>query len=149
MYLSRSCVPTPNEGKYKSPSHSLKNFSSSPCCCFTELGTKHSEPKDDGRIGIKRCLIYRDSRCTVLCDQDLPGSDSMLWPKRLPPLGRAATEEQLRANRELTEPIEPGANWDWRINIMNRNVGTHRPRGFARRRRPEQHDERLCWVRNK
>ena len=65
------------------------------------------------------------------------------------PLEGAATEEQLRANREPTEPIEPGANRDWRINIMNRNVGTHRLRGFARRRRPEQHDERLCWVRNK
>ena len=65
------------------------------------------------------------------------------------PLEGAATEEQLRANRELTEPIEPGANRDWRINLMNRNVGRHRPRGFVRRRRPEQHDERLCWVRNK
>ena len=65
------------------------------------------------------------------------------------PLEGAATEEQLRANRKLREPIEPGANRDWRINIMNRNVGTHRPRGFVRRRRPEQHDERLCWVRNK
>jgi len=63
------------------------------------------------------------------------------------PLEGAATEEQLRANRELTEPIEPGANRDRRINIMNRNVG--RPSGFARRRWPEQHDERLCWVRNK
>ena len=65
------------------------------------------------------------------------------------PLEGAATEEQLRANREPIEPIEPRANRDWRINIMNRNVGTHRLRGFARRRRPEQHDERLCWVRNK
>ena len=65
------------------------------------------------------------------------------------PLEGAATEEQLRANREPTEPIEPGANRDRRINIMNRNVGGHRPRGFVRRRRPEQHDERLCWVRNK
>ena len=65
------------------------------------------------------------------------------------PLEGAATDEQLRANRELIEPIELGANRDWRINIMNRNVGTHRPRGFALRRRPEQHDERLCWVRNK
>ena len=65
------------------------------------------------------------------------------------PLEGAATEEQLRANREPTEPIAPRANRDWRINIMNRNVGTHRPRGFARRCRPEQHDERLCWVRNK
>ena len=65
------------------------------------------------------------------------------------PLEGAATEEQLGANREPTEPIEPRGNRDWRINIMNRNVGRHRPRGFARRRRPEQHDERLCWVRNK
>ena len=64
------------------------------------------------------------------------------------PLEGAATEEQLRANREPIEPIEPGANRDWRINIMSGNVGRHRPRGFARRRRPEQHDERLCWVRN-
>ena len=63
------------------------------------------------------------------------------------PLEGAATEEQLRENREVTEPIQPGPNRDWRINIMNRNVG--RPSGFARRRRPEQHDERLCWVRNK
>ena len=59
----------------------------------------------------------------------------------------AAAGEQLTANGELIEPIELGANRDRRINIMNRNVG--RPSGFARRRRPEQHDERLCWVRNK
>ena len=59
----------------------------------------------------------------------------------------AATEEQPTANRELTEPIDPVANRDRRI--MNRNVGTHRPRGFACRRQPEQHDERLCWVRSK
>ena len=61
----------------------------------------------------------------------------------------AAVGEQLTANGELIEPIKLGANRDRRINIMNRNVGTHRPSGFARRRRPEQHDERLCWVRNK
>ena len=61
------------------------------------------------------------------------------------PLEGAATEQQERANRELTERIELGANRDWRI--MNRNVGIHMPRGFARRRRPEQHDERFRWVR--
>ena len=93
----------------KSPSHSFKIFlSSSPCCCFTEHGTKHSQPKDDGRIGVKRCLIYRDARCSVLCDQDLPGSDR--WPKSLPPLGgcsdgRTAESEQRtdRTNRTKSE----------------------------------------------
>ena len=107
QYLSRSCVPAPNEGKYKSPSHSLKNFYlHHRAVASLNSEQNHSEPKDDGRIGVKRCLIYRDSRCTVLCDQGLPGSDR--WPKSLPPLGgcsdgRTAESEQRTDRTDRTK----------------------------------------------